>query len=95
MVAKIALLFFLDAEQQRIDHHLQSIEQALKEAQTRYNEIVRLEDKRLKTKAKRSRQSKARKLGNAATIEKAAITLLIELKRSRDDLKLKGTVHYL
>jgi hypothetical protein len=83
---------FLDAEQQRIDEDLQRLHQTVNAMETRYEKIMRVEKKRLKIKAKKARVHEANRLGTAQSIEKAAKNLINELKRTRDDLDLQGTI---
>jgi hypothetical protein len=82
----------LDVTAQHNAVHLQSLEQTLQQVQTRYDEIMRKEDKRLKTKAKKQRKRTALELGTAKSIELAAAVVMDELHRVRDALTLEGTV---
>jgi hypothetical protein len=85
----------LDAASQRIDVDLQRLDRTLQEVQSRYDEIMRVEDQRLKSNAKTARKHEAEKLGNAKSIQEAATMLLRELKLQRDILAVKGLVSLL
>jgi hypothetical protein len=82
----------LDADQERIDLDLESLDQTLQQVQTHYDNIMQVEDKRVKAKAKKARKQKAKKLGTAQSIEQAATILLAEIKREMSDLARKGTI---
>jgi hypothetical protein len=82
----------LDTAQLEPDADLQSLEQALQGVQTLYDEIIRVEDKRLKQNAKKRRRLAAKQLGTAKSIEKAATIVVQTLKLARDDLLQQGTI---
>ena len=82
----------LPSDQQSMDPHLQSLQQVLQEAQTRYDQIMLVEDTRLQRKAKRARKAKSIQLGTSKTIEKAAVALVDNLKKARHGMEQEGTI---
>jgi hypothetical protein len=74
------------------DVDLQSLNETLQRAQTRYDEITRVEEERLKRNAKKARKSAAKNLGTAKSLEQDARALVGILEKKRDAMALQGTV---
>ena len=85
-------LLFLDTEHPPSGAQLQVLTSTLQGVQSRYDEIVRVEDQRLKLNATKARKHAAEKLGNAKSIEQAAARLMDTLMLAKKDLVQKGTI---
>jgi hypothetical protein len=86
---------FSGATEEQIAVELQSLEHSMQEAQIRYDDIMQIEDARLKQNAKQVREREAKKLGTAKSIQQEATVVMNELKSAHVALALTGTVNHL